>query len=166
MTSTNKQTMERIMTALAAGDRRPFGDAVSDDFAWIFPGNGVWSGAYRGKRVVLEQLMRPLFRQFSGTYTNRALRTCTTATTSSSSVVVKRRPNAETATTTPTVTCVVFRRASWWSSRSTWTPPWPSACSSRRRGGGKVRRRAPNYRQSALGVGVVCGQWRVASWPI
>jgi hypothetical protein len=70
----NRLHMERIMNALAEGDRTPFADAMSEDFAWIFPGNGVWSGAYRGKDFVRRELIAPLFAQFEPGYRNRAVR--------------------------------------------------------------------------------------------
>jgi len=73
-TAQNKQTMQAIFAALEHGDSRPFVDAMADDFCWAFPGEGVWSGRYEGKRVVREQLFKPLFAQFATTYTNRALR--------------------------------------------------------------------------------------------
>jgi len=47
---------------------------MADDFAWIVPGSGVWSGEWRGKETVRSQLIAPLFAQFQGTYTNRAHR--------------------------------------------------------------------------------------------
>ena len=70
----NKAIMQNIMEALARGDRRPFGEAMADDFTWVFPGQGVWSGAFQGKEVVRRQLLTPLFAQFQDTYTNRAVR--------------------------------------------------------------------------------------------
>lgn len=70
----NRLHMERIMKALAEGDRTPFADAMSEDFAWIFAGDGVWSGAYRGKDCVRKELIAPLFAQFEPGYRSRAVR--------------------------------------------------------------------------------------------
>ena len=70
----NKQIMRDIMDALAQGDRRPFAEAMADDFSWIIAGESLWSGAFHGKDVVRQKLMVPLFAQFQGTYTNRAVR--------------------------------------------------------------------------------------------
>jgi uncharacterized protein (TIGR02246 family) len=76
MTSTqaNKRLMQDIFAALAKGDGRPFVDAMADDFSWIIPGRSTWSGAWRGKQAVREQLLKPLFARFADTYTNQAHR--------------------------------------------------------------------------------------------
>ena len=71
-TPTNKQTMQTVFAALAEGDGRPFVEAMRDDFSWTIAGQGPWSGTWRGKPAVHEQLFRPLFAQFAGTYRNRA----------------------------------------------------------------------------------------------
>jgi ketosteroid isomerase-like protein len=52
----NRQLMEQIFNALAAGDSRPFVTALADDVSWIVMGQTRWSGTYRGKRAVLELL--------------------------------------------------------------------------------------------------------------
>jgi hypothetical protein len=66
--------MQEVMSALARGDRRPFGDAMAPDFTWTIPGQGAWSGVFRGKEVVQRQLLAPLFAQFGDTYTSQPLR--------------------------------------------------------------------------------------------
>lgn len=71
---TPRQRMQAIMAALAQGDRRPFGEALADDFTWVVPGRNAWSGRYEGLQAVRERLMKPLFAQFAGTYTNTATR--------------------------------------------------------------------------------------------
>ena len=73
-TAENKKLMQGIFAALEKGDGRPFVDAMADDFSWTITGNGAWSKTYSGKQAVLNDLMKPLFSQFSGTYTNRAER--------------------------------------------------------------------------------------------
>ncbi|MBA4327619.1 MAG: ketosteroid isomerase [Polaromonas sp.] len=70
----NKQRMQAIFAELAEGNGKPFVDAMADNFCWILPGQTAWSRRYEGKQVVREQLFRPLFAQFAGTYTNRATR--------------------------------------------------------------------------------------------
>jgi uncharacterized protein len=70
----NKRLMQRVMDALAKGDGRPFVEAMADDFTWIIPGETAWSGTWRGKEAVRRDLLAPLFAQFDGLYTNRALR--------------------------------------------------------------------------------------------
>ncbi len=69
---TPKQLMQFIFAALAQGKGKPFIDAMSDDFCWIVQGRTAWSRRYEGKQVVREQLFKPLFAQFAGTYINRA----------------------------------------------------------------------------------------------
>lgn len=73
-TPQHKERMGAAMAALAEGDRRPFADLMAQDFTWIVTGQGAWSGRYEGREAVRERLLRPLFAQFAGTYTNRALR--------------------------------------------------------------------------------------------
>jgi ketosteroid isomerase-like protein len=70
----NKQIVGAIFAALAAGDRRPFADAMSDDFSWTITGHGPWARTWRGKTAVRRDLMAPLFAQFATPYSNRALR--------------------------------------------------------------------------------------------
>ena len=73
-TSANKQLLESIFAELAKGNGRPFVDAMADDFCWIIPGESTWSGAWRGKQAVRENLLRPLYERFADTYVNQALR--------------------------------------------------------------------------------------------
>lgn len=70
----NKQLLQSIHAELARGNSRPLVEAMAEDFSWSFRSNGVWSGAYRGKRVVLEQLLGPLMAQFADQYTSTAQR--------------------------------------------------------------------------------------------
>lgn len=70
----NKRRMQSIMAALAEGDGRPFGEALAEDFTWIIPGHGAWSGRYEGRSAVRERLLKPLFAQFAGKYRNQARR--------------------------------------------------------------------------------------------
>jgi hypothetical protein len=66
--------MQAIMAALERGDRQPFAAAMAEDFTWVLPGHNAWSGRYEGREAVRERLFRPLFAQFTGTYTNTATR--------------------------------------------------------------------------------------------
>lgn len=47
---------------------------VADDLCWTITGSSAWSGTWRGKKAVREQLLAPLFAQFDGTCTNTAER--------------------------------------------------------------------------------------------
>jgi ketosteroid isomerase-like protein len=71
-TAENKLLMQHIFRELAKGNSKPFGDAMADDFSWTIIGTTSWSGTYAGKQAVLTELMRPLFSQFAGQYTNTA----------------------------------------------------------------------------------------------
>lgn len=72
--SKNKAIMEAIFAALAEGDRRPFGEAMAEDFVWHVPGTTSWSGSYKGRDAVRTMLLRPLFSRFATRYRNRATR--------------------------------------------------------------------------------------------
>lgn len=73
-TQANKQLMQSVFGELAQGNGRPLIDAMAEDFAWIIPGHATWSREWRGKQVVREQLLKPLFERFATTYTSRAHR--------------------------------------------------------------------------------------------
>ena len=68
----NKRTMQSIFTELAQGNGQPFVAAMRDDFEWKISGQGPWGQRWRGKAAVRQQLFKPLFEQFAGTYRNVA----------------------------------------------------------------------------------------------
>jgi uncharacterized protein len=70
----NKQLMQNIFSELAKGNGKPFVESLADDFCWTITGSTRWSGTYRGKEVVITELLRPLFSQFADQYTNTAHR--------------------------------------------------------------------------------------------
>jgi hypothetical protein len=70
----NKRVIEEVFGKLAQGDGRPFMDILGDDIRWTVTGTGPWSRTYEGKRIVIDELMRPLFSQFADTYRNAASR--------------------------------------------------------------------------------------------
>jgi uncharacterized protein len=70
----NKQIMQKAYAELAKGNGKPFVDLLADDFCWTTKGTTNWSKTYRGKRAVLDDLMKPLFAQFADRYTNTAQR--------------------------------------------------------------------------------------------
>jgi len=70
----NKRLMQRICGELAKGNGKPFVESLADDFVWTLVGTTAWSGTYRGKREVVDRLLKPLFAQFDGPYTNTAQR--------------------------------------------------------------------------------------------
>ena len=73
-TSDNKTALQAVFDALAAGDTRPFGALMADDCVWFTPGESAWSGTWRGKQAMGEQLFAPLYKRFEGKYTNQAVR--------------------------------------------------------------------------------------------
>jgi len=73
-TTSPKQRLQAIFAELAKGNGKPFVDSMADDFCWVIPGQSTWSGAWRGKQAVMNELMRPLFARFADTYTNEARR--------------------------------------------------------------------------------------------
>jgi|SRR5437588_2431151 len=70
----NKQLMESVFAEMATGDGQPFMDALADDVRWTVIGSSPWSRTYEGKRAIVDELMRPLFRQFADQYSARAIR--------------------------------------------------------------------------------------------
>ena len=73
-TQASRQLLQSIFDGLAEGDPTAFRESLAEDFKWTLTGSNSWSGVYRGREVVLQQLMRPLFASFATTYTNRARR--------------------------------------------------------------------------------------------
>ena len=73
-TEQNKAIVTAIYDALAEGDRRPFAEAMAEDFIWIIEGHNSWSGTWRGRDTVRRDLIAPLFEQFATTYRARAER--------------------------------------------------------------------------------------------
>lgn len=70
----NKQLMQTAFAEMAKGNTKPFVDTWSDDFSWTCTGTTKWSGTYRGKQTVLNDLFKPLYALFDGLYTNSAQR--------------------------------------------------------------------------------------------
>jgi hypothetical protein len=70
----NKRLMQNIFAELEKGNGRLFIDSMADDFCWHMLGSNRWSGSYRGKEAVRNELLTPLMSQFSNRYTNTAIR--------------------------------------------------------------------------------------------
>lgn len=70
----NKQILQNVFAELSKGNGKPFREIMADDFCWTITGTTKWSKTYRGKQVVLEELLQPLFAQFETQYTNTAHR--------------------------------------------------------------------------------------------
>jgi uncharacterized protein len=63
VTEHNRQLIAGILAELAAGNSRPFVDALADDVRWITPGSSVWARTYEGKPAVLNDLLGPVRSQ-------------------------------------------------------------------------------------------------------
>ena len=68
----NKQLMRHLCDELAKGNSRPLIDSMADDFCWTVTGSTKWSKTYRGKQVVLTELLGRLTTQLADRYTNIA----------------------------------------------------------------------------------------------
>jgi ketosteroid isomerase-like protein len=69
---TNKQIIRAIWDELARGNTAALREALAEDITWTMKGTTRWSGTFRGRRAVLEDLFRPLFERFADRYTNTA----------------------------------------------------------------------------------------------
>lgn len=105
----NKRLMEGVFAELASGNGQAFMDALADDARWTVIGSSSWSGTYSGKPAIVDQLMRPLFSQFAGQYTARAIRVIA----EDDVVVVEARGKVNTKSGQPynQTYCYVFRLA-------------------------------------------------------
>lgn len=73
-TAANKQLLQQIYAELALGNSRPFLDSMAEEFCWTVQGSTAWSRTYRGRHAVREELLKPLFANFSSRYTAAASR--------------------------------------------------------------------------------------------
>ncbi|WP_285743053.1 nuclear transport factor 2 family protein [Lentzea sp. NBRC 105346] len=60
----NEKLLRGIFDQMALGNVRALGDAMAEDFRWVFPGDWSWSGSWEPKSVVVRELLRPLMAQF------------------------------------------------------------------------------------------------------
>jgi ketosteroid isomerase-like protein len=62
----NRQLLADVFGAMAAGDARPFVDAMAEDFTWRFAGSWSWAVDWgSGKEETRRRLLGPLMAQFS-----------------------------------------------------------------------------------------------------
>ena len=62
-TAENKQVVLNFYAAAARGDMESCFALLADDVVWINIGTTKFSGTYRGKQALIEQLLGPLFAQ-------------------------------------------------------------------------------------------------------
>ncbi len=60
--SPNAQRVAAIFDDLARGNAAPFWEACDEGLVWRTIGSGSWSGEFRGKQVVIDEIFRPLDR--------------------------------------------------------------------------------------------------------
>src|SRR5690349_12125351 len=65
-TAGNKQLVQDIFTEMAQGNSRPLVEGMADDISWTVTGNNRWSGTYKGKQAVLDQLLAALRARIEG----------------------------------------------------------------------------------------------------
>jgi ketosteroid isomerase-like protein len=70
----NKELMQGAFDELADGNGGRFMECLGEDIRWTIIGTTAWSRTYEGKQAVRDELMRPLFAQFAGRYTNKPTR--------------------------------------------------------------------------------------------
>jgi ketosteroid isomerase-like protein len=70
----NKQTIERMFEQLAGGNSRPFVELMADDITWTVMGRTRWSGTYRGKPAILNDLLGVLRARLADRYRATAQR--------------------------------------------------------------------------------------------
>jgi len=61
-TDTPKKRLEYVFGETAKGNGQPFLDALAEDAEWTVIGSTGWSKTYRGKAVILSDLIAPLRR--------------------------------------------------------------------------------------------------------
>ena len=60
--SPNARLVAAIFDEVAKGNGAPFWDACHDDVVWRTIGEGSWSGEFRGKQTIVDEIFRPLNR--------------------------------------------------------------------------------------------------------
>jgi ketosteroid isomerase-like protein len=58
--STNASLIAAIFEELAKGNGAPFWNACHDELVWRTIGSSSWSGEFRGKQTIIEEVLRPL----------------------------------------------------------------------------------------------------------
>jgi ketosteroid isomerase-like protein len=64
-TDDSRRIIAAIFAELAAGNPKPFADALDDDVRWITPGHCAWSRMFHGKPAVLDELLGPVRAQLT-----------------------------------------------------------------------------------------------------
>lgn len=67
----NEAVLRDVFERMARGDVAAMSEAMADEAGWTFPGVWRWAGTWSPKSVALDELLRPLMKQFV-TYSSRA----------------------------------------------------------------------------------------------
>ena len=62
----NKRLLQSIFSELAQGNSRPLVEAMAEDCCWTVTGSNRWSGTYKGKQAVLDELLAALRARIDG----------------------------------------------------------------------------------------------------
>src|SRR5882672_8711041 len=62
-TEENRKLIEGIFAELGRGNREPWVEAMAEEIRWTTSGSSVWSRAFQGKAVVLNELLGPVRAQ-------------------------------------------------------------------------------------------------------
>ena len=65
-TVANKQMVQEIFAELAQGNSRPLVESMAENFCWTVTGSNRWSGTYKGKEAVLNDLLGQLRSRIEG----------------------------------------------------------------------------------------------------
>ncbi len=63
--SSNAQLVTHIFDEVTRGNGAPFWDACADTLVWRTIGHNSWSGEFRGKATVIDEIFRPLRRRLA-----------------------------------------------------------------------------------------------------
>lgn len=105
--SANREIIRQMFDALANADSRPFVALMADDVVWNVMGRTKWSGTYRGKPAVLNDLLGVLRSRLATRYRATAQRILADG----DYVVVQARGEATTITGAPydNEYCFIYR---------------------------------------------------------
>jgi ketosteroid isomerase-like protein len=69
-----KAHIQNAFEALSSGNPQPYLDLFADDISWRVTGTTRWSGTYRGKERLVNDLLRPVSQRLQGRYKASVLR--------------------------------------------------------------------------------------------
>ena len=73
-TAENKRLLQHAFAEMAKGNGRALVEIMADDVAWTVPGSSKWARTYKGRRAVIDELLKPLNKRFAAPYRATAKR--------------------------------------------------------------------------------------------